>query len=550
MEGTPIARPEDAMPAETKRARLLTPSAQAINAASSFARGIGRSSLPMLGLAIAAGAVLRFSNLGLREMSADEGASWAAAQVLSIGALVRLQPMLNPGKLAFHEIALHGWIRLFGDGLVALRSLSALAGTLCIPAVFFVARELFAYVPSMRVERIGWGDGSLRDGPPLRGERDLIAGFGALIFAVNLVTIKYAQEARMYPMALLFALMQVGFFLPLARDPKGWSFLLVAFFTALAIGCSFTMGLLLAAELAWLVYIIWRSSHPRAHDEGRFQSETKSTERIQIRDELKSPALAAAALITGLVLLAPLALVYLHVRAHAPALIAYAWATPPPLWAPLALFNKGTGSFAFPAMLVLAIWGTVCGWRDQRDAVMFALIWMLLPPLIVLGASLLIRPAFVERYMLASFVPFFLSVALGIWHSKTPTWRGLLVVIVAGLALAHVYSYERRPHDTQWREAVQAATSASNDGMAVAPPYAIHVVRYYLCHPEEGSSPQVARRESPARGDKRVRPARDNPPAAAAIVGTTGTLPAEAARIAAEYPRLRASLRGVIVREH
>lgn len=91
-------------------------------------------------VAVGLGAVLRFVHLGAREMSADEGASWAAASASSLGRVLELQPKLNPGKFAIHELLLHGWMQIFGDGLVSIRALSALAGTLVVAVAFLVVR--------------------------------------------------------------------------------------------------------------------------------------------------------------------------------------------------------------------------------------------------------------------------------------------------------------------------------------------------------------------------------------------------------------------------
>ena len=65
-------------------------------------------------------------------MSADEGATWAAADAPSIGEVIAIQQTHNPGKLPLHDLMLHGWIALFGDGLAAMRSLSALFGLVTI----------------------------------------------------------------------------------------------------------------------------------------------------------------------------------------------------------------------------------------------------------------------------------------------------------------------------------------------------------------------------------------------------------------------------------
>jgi len=167
---------------------------------------------------------------------------------------------------------------------------------------------------------------------------------------------------------------------------------------------------------------------------------------------------------------------------------------------------------------------------------------MLLPPILVLIASYLMRPAFVERYLLASFVPFFLLVALGIWDTKGRVARLAVLGLVAALALAHVYAYRQRPHDVQWREAVEAAAGVR--AIAVAPPYAVEVVRYYFRELRlvgAGGPALEPVGTSSSGGDAGLAPV--------AIVGDAGVSQAETARIVLAYPHLRARLRGVIVRE-
>src|ERR1700674_5763090 len=72
-------------------------------------------------LALMVGGYLRGSNLGGREMSADEGASWAAASAPTMREVLRAQNRLNPGKAGLHDITLYLWMRAFGDDLVAMR---------------------------------------------------------------------------------------------------------------------------------------------------------------------------------------------------------------------------------------------------------------------------------------------------------------------------------------------------------------------------------------------------------------------------------------------
>ena len=462
-----------------------------------------RSVLAILILSLALGGFLRFYHLGVREMSADEGASWAAANAPTIAQVLRQQPLLNPGKFAVHEVALHGWIRLFGDGLISMRALSAIAGTLAIVVVFLLVREL-----------LGLGSDVKRTSPDERaGARspyELPAAFAAMLFAVSPVFIKYSQEARMYSVGLLCALIQVGFFLRSLRRPTLPVLFLTALFTALAIASTFTLSLILLPEVLWLAYLVRRE--PGA---------------------LRPAAYNVLALIAGLAMLIPSSIVYLEARAHAPALLAYAWSSRPPLWAPISMFNKATGTFAFPVLLALALWGVVRGWREAHDATVFSVIWMLVPPVLVLVASYIIRPAFVERYLLSSFVAFFILVAFGIWNMAGFSMQTAALSLAACLALGHLHSYWSHPHDVQWREAVDEASSRTGDTIVVAPPYAADVVRYYL--PASGTNWSVD--PVGAKG------------ATVAIIADSGVSASTARSMAAEYPRLLIRLRGVMVRE-
>src|SRR5713226_4736219 len=159
-----------------------------------------RLPIALLAAAIVLGALLRFANLATLDLSPDESASWIAAAAPSIGQVLAVQARANPGELGLHDVMLHLWTRLFGDTLIAMRSLSAIAGTIAIIMVFLVARETLALAAPAE-----------RD--TARDHRDLTAAIATLFFAVNLITIKYSREARMYPLALTLTLVQVWFFL-------------------------------------------------------------------------------------------------------------------------------------------------------------------------------------------------------------------------------------------------------------------------------------------------------------------------------------------------
>ncbi|HZC45415.1 MAG TPA: glycosyltransferase family 39 protein [Candidatus Acidoferrum sp.] len=422
-------------------------------------------------------------------MSPDEGASWAAASAPTVAQVIARQPALNPGELPIHDLLLHGWIALFGSSLTAMRALSAALGVASILLVYLVTSELFA---------------SQSD------DARLIAGLAALVFAVNLVTIKYSREARMYPLMLAAILAQVTMFLRALRVGGFANWAAVVVLTALAIGSNLTAVLIPTTEGFWLAYIFVRRDNATA------------------RRVLN----IAVALAAGGLILVPKLFSSLHA---ASAGIVGEWRKLPAWYEPLALFNKATGSFAFPILAALAIWGAVRGWRrGAREAVAFAMLWMWAPPLLMLFASYAIAPVFVERYALSCFVPFFILVALGIFELPGDLVRLAALALTIAFSIGHIVVYDRKPHDAQYREAIAAADSALKPGeaMTVVPAYAIQVLRYYL---------------PPDQQDRAVRFDRSAPPVAVLILGNQNTAPGAAQSYRNEYPQVVARLRGVTV---
>ena len=245
------------------------------------------------------------------------------------------------------------------------------------------------------------------------------------------------------------------------------------------------------------------------------------------------PFAIAAALGAGAALFLIVALPALRTGASAFAQGATGWIERPRWWAPLALFNKGVGSFAFPVMAALAGWGAWRGWVRARAATAFALAWMWLPPLLMLVASYAFSPMFVERYALWCFVPFFTLAALGAWERQSASMRAAAIGLAVALALGHLHAYGQRPHDTQWREAARAAAGALAPGMkiAVAPPYAVNVMRYYLRDTQaaEAACPRmIPMRAIPtqrAGGGRSMERARRSCEAARAVPASAGRLP-------------------------
>ena len=340
-----------------------------------------------------------------------------------------------------------------------------------------------------------------------------------LTFAINLIAIKYSREVRMYPIVVAAVAAQTWCFLRAHRRGGFGAYAGVAIFTAMALAAHLTAVLAFTGEGLWLIYVL--------------ANRRCDSSAIEVR---RSLALLLA-LGAGAAMLGPLAATVIGSAAHAADRGAIDWIPRPAPWAPLTLFNKGTGTFAFPVMTALAMWGCLSGWRRWRLAIVFALLWMWTPPFLLMLISYAIRPAFVERYLVSSFVPFFILVALGIVELPGRAAQLAAIALVTALAIGHVVAWDRKPHDVQWREAVRAAITGAGDGgtLAVAPGYASNVVRYY----SDGASPASLARPADAGG-------RDS--ATVVIIGEQGVAAATVAAVVREYPRVLAKLRGVVVR--
>lgn len=463
---------------------------------------MNKLALVVMFVALLAGTYLRFDNLGALQMSADEGATWAAADAPSIREVIALQQTHNPGKLPLHDLTLHGWIAIFGDGMAAMRSLSALFGLATIIMMVPLTRETFR----IKFE----GDLTLS-----QSDVDMIAALSGLICAVSLITIKYQREARMYGLLLALAMAHLWFFLRGLRRQSFIDYTILVLLTSGLIAVNLVTLSTLAVEGVWLAAIL-------------------ASPRIDYPDRLRSVFTTAAAILAGLVILSPALYVLLTVGREAMEAGKVNWLVRPPWWEPLSFFNKATGSVAFPVMFALAAWGVAQTWSRARGSLEFAMLVMWAPPLILVAGSFMWRPMFMERYAIYSFPAFFILIALGIWQFESNLARAAALVAVVTLAAGHIYSYSLKTHDVDWREAAHVAQASlrPDDTVAVAPSYAVEVVRYYAYPPL---------RDHAVGYD----PANSN--SAIAILAEHGVNAITTAQVRRDHPHVLRHARGVVV---
>ncbi len=190
-------------------------------------RGLaGSPSILILCAVVALGAALRFATLDLQSYRYDEAVTVVRILHPSFFDTVAAVPGSESTPPLYYMLAWL-WSVALGTGEVAMRSLSALAGTTSIVVVYLGARALAL---------------------PRRGA--LVA---AAIVAVNPVLIWFSQDARAYALAFLLTAVSFLFFARYRSGGSGWDLIWWALASALAIATHYFAGFAVVAEAALLL---------------------------------------------------------------------------------------------------------------------------------------------------------------------------------------------------------------------------------------------------------------------------------------------------------
>ncbi|HVN27419.1 MAG TPA: glycosyltransferase family 39 protein [Candidatus Binataceae bacterium] len=412
--------------------------------------------------AFAIGGWLRFEHLDRLDMNGGEAVSWVAAAQPTVYEVIAHALPLNPGKLGAHDVALHLWMRVFGDRLTSIRALSAFCGLLSIVFIFLLVRELFA---------------SLDNGRIPTASRDWIAAITALLAALSPTLIHHSQEARMYALLVAAIVAQVWFFIRAVRIGGWLNYVALTAASLLAIAAHFTAGSVMIAEALWLAPDLVSNLR---HGENP----------ARIRTSLK---VIGALVCAGLILL-PILYVPIRFAAGFVSANGFRWVRPPVLLAPLEFFVLGAAggangplssyhpmSAAFIVMASLAVWGAIRGLRSAGGAVTFALLWMFVPTILPQILSYLVTPFFLFEYALPSYIPFLMLVALGI--RELGAWRSYVALaLVLAFAVAPIQLHRARTVHEQWQAASEftAANLRPDQFAMVVPGWTADVMHYYL----------------------------------------------------------------------
>ena len=141
----------------------------------------------------------------------------------------------NESTPPLYYVVAWAWAKVFGTGEVDLRSLSALAGTAFVGVAYLTARKLVS-------ERAGL----------------IVAGLAA----VSPLLVYYSQEARAYPLLMLFAALSLLAFAYAREEPTGRALAGWALASALALATHYYAVFLVVFEAVWLAVLYRRRALP------------------------------------------------------------------------------------------------------------------------------------------------------------------------------------------------------------------------------------------------------------------------------------------------
>lgn len=378
-------------------------------------------------LILALGAVLRIVNLGSDSIWLDEAYSIQFAR-LSVPQLID-ETASSDVHPPLYYLLLHYWIKLFGDTEAAVRMLSALFGLLSIFVIYRLAALLFDRATGL---------------------------LSALLLALSLFHIEFAQEARMYALLALLSLLSLYFFLRLFEEqPQQQS-------AAALAGYVLTTSLLMHTHVYGFFIII---------AENLFLCSLYFSRRNAFKRLLKRWLLLQGALVV-------LFLPWLSIMLRQFERVQHGFWIPDPTLNFLRLtwmIYAGSTLLAFLFIPLVALGLLSRREREsdpnlteehlsvrplaerklslsEREKTLLLVCWLLSPIVIPFVLSQFLSSIYLPKYTIAASTAFLVLAARGIMSLGADRWRVLLVAVVLGLSFVNVRAYWSTPHKDFWRE--------------------------------------------------------------------------------------------------
>lgn len=391
--------------------------------------------------------VANYIRISAGSVGLDEASSINAANSSGL----ELRWIVTSGEnMSMYYVLLNVWVRIFGDTELAVRSLSAIAAALAVPAIYLLGSRLFGRMAG------------------------LTAG---TLLAVNAFMVQFAQTARSYAVLALLVILSSWFFVRELERPETWNRVGHVVVSALAFGVHFFAAMALVAQAIVLLSVRRSGAFTRTW-------------------------LGMGAAIA--VLCAPT--IWRAQRTNRGQTID--WIEHPTGGEVVRLLTQfaGGSTLLLLALLALASVAIVAALRRKPAwPVGFVAAWFAVPIVLSFAVSM-VKPVFVSYYLIASVPALVLLAAAGIAELRPRPIGALAVALMAMLSGWRVTEYYRREVSENWREATRFVLAEQQPGDAIVffPPYAPAAFAYYVRrHGAAGRGPTDAGWR-PSSGDPRV----------------------------------------------
>ena len=382
-------------------------------------------------LILLVGALLRFHHLSRESLWLDEGHS---VRMAGLPVFKMVQEIAANKHPPLYFLALHGWIRLFGDSEFSVRSLSVIFGILSIVMLYQTASLLFGKKTGL---------------------------LAALLLTLSSFNLFYSQEARMYTLLTFLSLGSMYYFIKWLSGGKKWSFTCYLVFSMLLIYTqNFGIFIILAQNL-YLVSLLLRPA-------SRAGTHLKSWIVLQ-----------------GVLLVLYLPWMGILIR-QILSIDAASWRVLRPSWEGLWFsFQSFSGSrwllwLSIPPALYAVISVTIRSraeadgggdasrrrWIIGRDTerVYLLLVWLFALVLLPFLISQFTSSIYVHRATVVATLPWYILVGRGIDKIRFKYLRLFIIIVIIGFSLVNIKEYFAEEKKDQWREAVGYMDARAEDG--------------------------------------------------------------------------------------
>ncbi|CAN5848784.1 hypothetical protein BH18ACT2_BH18ACT2_14340 [soil metagenome] len=364
-------------------------------------RALWTSGLVVLGVLVGLGVIARVWPRRALWLDEAQSVSIAREALTSIPAVLR-----TDGAPPAYYLLLHGWMSLFGDGDVAVRSLSVVLSLVTLVVLGVAVRRIAGTSAAIAV---------------------------TVLLATNPFTIRYATEGRMYSLVMLEVVVGLLALEACLRRPSVGRAVPVAVVTALLLYTHY-----------WAIYLIMATAivlavSARRHGPAR-------------------PALAA--MVVGVTLWLPWVPTFLFQSERT----ATPWAEPARPSSLITVFDVGLrGSGVLPVLLgsAMGVLGVLGVWRGGRLVRRPLSTWaigavLVVTLLVALAGAMVSDSAYASRYTSVAVPLMILLAAIGA-ATLRPKWAGAVLVVLgaSGLVLAGVEVGTARTRSAAFVEPLQ-----------------------------------------------------------------------------------------------